>query len=45
MIVKHEGNAAKKLRGDDIAMEGRALAGARFLYHVVAVTGLCLPFF
>ena len=45
MVVMHEGNAAKNLGGDDIASEGHALAGNRFLYHVVAVTGLCLPFF
>ena len=41
MIVKHEGSAAKNLGGDDIASEGHALAGNGFLYHVVAVTGLC----
>ena len=45
MIVKHEGSAAKNLGGDDIASEGHALAGNRVLYHVVAVTALCLPFF
>ena len=41
VIVKHEGNAAKNLGGGDIASEGHALACNRFLYHVVAVTGLC----
>ena len=44
MFVKHEGNAAKEIGADDIALEGHALADNRVHYHVFAVTGLCLPF-
>ncbi len=44
MFVKHEGNAAKQIGADDIALEGHALADNRVHYHVFAVTGLCLPF-